>query len=434
VLASVLLAPAAMAAVEVYLGSGDFHRVAHQLVFAAMEELAAEGAPIDLRTLQERLEAGGDLERVGGMAYLASLDLDLPEVGRVEHYAQTVRKLSTARQVIRVCETAATRLAEERDPEVVRDELLAAQRLLDECTVQISGGPFSGRVAAAAARYRAIKAGDRQAGLRTGFPLLDAELVGFGRRELVVIVGYAGAGKTSLVEQFTHNWLQAGERVMVVHLEMGPEQTEDRTFARQMRRPTRDLRAGSFSDLELEQAERALAEAEWTRRLVELHPRATEISEVCAQVRAAQRQAPCSVLVVDHLMELNFRAARGNRRVEVSEAVKAMKDLARELDVPVVVPTQMSREGGKGAEDGKRPRLWHSGESVEIERKADTILMFWAPREDDSERHLAIEKARQGERGFAVVVEMGLRTRVYREVRPLGGTGAPPAPPWEGLS
>ncbi len=431
VLASVLVEPISMAAVEVYVGAGDFHKTAHQLIFGAMEELAGEHSPIDLRTVQERLEAGGALAKVGGVAYLASLELDLPDTGRVDHYAQELRKLSTARQVIRVCEAVASRLGTERDPEVVRDELLAAQRLLDDSSVQVSGGPFSTRIEAAGARLRSIKAGDRQAGLRTGFRLLDAELVGFGHRELVVVAGYAGAGKTSLTEQLMHNWLLAGERVLVVHLEMGQEQTEDRVFGRQMKRPPKDLRSGRFAEMELDRALEALAQAEWTERLVELHPRSAEISEVCAQARAAHRQRPCSVLVVDHLMELEFARARGDRRREVSEAVKAMKGLARELDVPVVVPAQISREGGRRAEEGQRPRLWHLGESVEVERRADTILMMWAPDDESNKRHLCIEKARQGERGFAVVLEMNLLSREYKEIQPVGGS-APVAPaPWE---
>lgn len=434
VLAAVLLDPYAFADVEHVLDAGDFADRRHQLVWEAMTELHGEGVAIDLVTLQERLERRRAFPGGGTAAFLAGLDLDLPDLSRIATYAAQVRTLSKARQVMCTAQLIVQRVAAERDPEAIRDHAIELQRLVDESTVEVAGGPFAERVAAAAGRLRAVKAGDRSAGLRTGMGYLDGQLAGIGRRELVVVAGYTGQGKTTLLEQWIYGWVTSGIDVLSVSLEMGAGQMEDRHFAREMRRSPRELRLGRFTAQDLDAAERELAAAEWAGRLVELFPTSTEIRDVVAQVRAAFRQRPAGVVVVDHLMELKSRGAR-DRRDEVSAGVAAMKQLARELDVPVILPTQINREGGRGADQGRAPRMWDLGESVEVERRADTILLLWASDPDASTRRtLRIEKARQGEEGFEVELDFNVPTRAYREVGPAyqGAPAAagPPRAPW----
>ena len=438
VLASLLLDDRVIAEVEQRLDLGDFYLERHRLIYAAVEGLRREWRPIDLRTLQEQLERDGALEAVGGVAYLAALDLDLPDLARTEHYAQIVRELSVTRQLMAHLQRLQVALAERRTPGAVGDALLEAQRLVDSAAVEVSGGTLADYVDAAVARYRAIRDGGPAAGLRTGFPGLDDELVGLGRREVVVVAGFTSSGKTTFLEQLADHWLDEGETVAYVSTEMGHHQLTDRQFSRLMGVDQRQLRTGRYDAAKLDRAvERLTGEGgEWAQRLVWLFPRSTEVTEVEREVMTTYRVHPFSVLVIDHLHDLTARAARGNLRVQAVLAAELAKRLARQLDVPVVAAAQVSREGVR---DGSRPRLWHLLESSRFEQLADTILMLHRPPDGLLEVELA--KVRQGEAGRVVAFTFDPRSRQLRETswrRDDAGDGPPPAPgggygppPWE---
>jgi replicative DNA helicase len=435
VLAALLLDPRILSTITGRLRPEDFYAEKHRTLYQAMIDLQDDCTQIDLRTLQAWLEQQAKLDQVGGVAYLASLDLDLPDLGRFDAYAEIVKERSIRRRLI----AAAGEMVHDcLDGGLAAEEAVgkAQQTVLELASeVRLLGGAAAGDAGAvtvlemiepALARYEAIRAGHRNTGLTTGLPTIDRACVGFGGRDLVILGGYAGRGKTSLVEDWVWRWAAAGERPLVVSLEMSRDQMIDRDVARMVETPLCFVRAARFRLDTLrawaaEPAQRATAE-----RIQICQPKSNVLAVVLAAVHSLFFQRQATVVVIDHLHRLTV--PRLERRMEVDRAARSVKQLAVELEVPVIVPAQVSRAGIQG---DNRPRLQHLGESGTIEQEADVGLMYHRPDHGPAELH--VDKARQGEGGAYATLHWDERTRRSCEIDPHRadppGSRRPPAPP-----
>ena len=420
VVACILLEPSRLDGVLAQVDEGDFAAVRERAVFSAMVRVRRAGLPIDLVTLQEDLERKGQLEAAGGPAALASLDLELPDVGRCDAYCRVVRRDSLARQAARVLARSLERLRTCEAPAEIREDLAEAHRLLDS-TVEVGAGSVTllEMLPPAIARYKAIRAGQRQVGITTGFPSLDRGMVALASRDLMVIAGYAGQGKTTFAEQLLFNFARRGHRPLFVSLEMGREQEEDRSVARLVRSPLRFVREGRFRIEDLEAWAAAEGNGDAAARLRFAFPRTNRLDEVVDLVRATHRRHPLDVVMVDHLHRV--RVPGLERRMEVDAVARALKQLAVEMEVPVVAPCQINRASMSG---GNRPRLWHLAESGAIEQEADIVFTLERP-EENGPLEVRLEKARQGEAGAKATLVFDETSRSLRELDERYGAGAP---------
>ncbi len=422
VVACVLVEPLMLEQVCLQLDPEDLRDPAARRVLRAAVRIANAGLPVDSRTLQEDLDRHGELAAVGGVAGLVAMEMLLPDLGACDSYCRIVRRDSIARQVAHGLSLALSRIAQVEDPGDVRDEIGQAYRLLDEAiAVDVGEVTLSGMLEAALARYEALRSGHRAPGLTTGFPSIDAALVGIAPRDLIIIGGYAGKGKTTLVEQLVRRWAHAGEHPLMVSLEMGHDQSADRHVASVVRTSLPFVRKGQFDLGGLRSWLADPANLEVSGRVRYAHPRTRELGQVLAAVHAIHRRRRASVVVIDHLHRLVVPGL--DRRLEVDQAVRALKQLAIELEAPVIAPAQISRAGVRGDAE---PELHNLAESGTIEQEADGVLLYHRP--DHGMATLRLAKARQGEEARAELT-FDARTRQLTEIARGYHTPAPAPPP-----
>lgn len=393
VVACVLLDPRLLDEVLLWVEPGDLWAADARIVFSAMLRLREAQLPIDLRTLQEDLERRGELEVVGGVVGLATLDEMLPDIGRCEAYCRIVRRDSLARQAARLARQAIARLETVEEPGDVRDELLQCSKLLDDAvSVEVGAVTMTEMVVTARSRLAQVQAGERDPGLAFGFPSIDAAVVGLAPRDLCVVGGYAGDGKTSFVEQLAWTWVGRGHRVVFLSLEMARAQEEDRIVARLVRSPLTAVRRGHISFDRLDAWIADPSRHEEGDRLVCAFPRSNRLDVVLGAARTLAAEHQPHAIVVDHIHRVSARAS--DRRMEVDQVVRALKSLAVELEVPVVAPAQIGRAARRSGQPPQESDLY---ESAAIEQEADVILLIYRPS-DEVNAQAAVAKARQGER------------------------------------
>lgn len=388
VLAAVLLDPAQLA--ELTLKAGDFHLPQHQILWRAFVELDEEGSPIDLRTVQAWLEQRGLLEGAGGLAYLASLDVDLPDLGRVDSYAAIVRDRALRRQLL----GTAQRLAHQATVGELAAEAVAEVARRDLDLVEVSR--TSGRYGAAEGLLSAVledareRVAQRQAtgravlGLASGIPRLDALLGGF-QRGLYLLAGAPGVGKTTLALQTA---LHVSREVPVLYV------TFENTAANLLTKALCVEAAISSADVARGFAStEALAEAgeklrSQLRRLILIdgdgHWTVSQVAALARRTLEAQRQRRCLV-VVDYLQlwAKTSRELRGlnEARTKVDALAGDLIDLARRLDSPVLALSSQSRTGGAYGRGGGENSLDSFKESGDLEYSADVALFLTAAKE-----------------------------------------------------
>ncbi|HLF57175.1 MAG TPA: replicative DNA helicase [Thermoanaerobaculia bacterium] len=422
VLAAVLLDPRLLPSVSGRLTAEDFYGERHRAIYGAMLELQEENTAIDLRTLQARLEHKGALEAVGGFAYLAGLDVDLPDLGRFETYVEIVKERSVRRRLIDVCrevtrdcldggldapnalaraEQAVMALGEE----AVRRGFVPLSKILEETLEMIEDRPGKGLV-----------------GLESGFVDLDRKTHGFGPGALVIIAGRPGMGKTTLALNIAeHVAIRNRKTVGVFSLEMGQQELALRILSAESEIKFGKLRTGHYSQAE---AVRMID----TMKTIGRSPlfiddsASPSILEVGSKARRLKAEKQLSLLVIDYLQLMNAGGRFENRNLEISAITRAFKQLAKELEIPVVLLSQLSRMPERRGGD-HRPQLADLRESGAIEQDADMVLFVYRDRiyneeADERDAELIIAKNRNGETGTVPLVFFGETSRFLTRADP----------------
>jgi len=395
------------------LNPEDFYKDAHGQIYASMRELYSKREPIDILSLTSKLEEKGMLESIGGRAYIASLANAVGTASNVTYYAELVQRKATLRRLI----AAASEIGDmgfNEDEEI--DKLLDdAERKLFNVSQKFLKQAFQPIDALLSQAFDRIdelhKQSGKLRGLATGFTDLDNLLAGLQKSDLIILAARPSVGKTSLALDIARQAAILNKAAVgVFSLEMSKEQLVDRMLCAEAGVSLWKMRTGKLSDKQetddfsrIGQAMGVLSEVPI---FIDDSPSAN-IMEIRTKARRLQMEHKLELLVIDYLQLMEGRSRYGDNRVqEVAEITRSLKGIARELNIPVLALSQLSR-----AVEQTRPaipRLAHLRESGSIEQDADVVMFIYRKAADrgynieelsEAEKHTAqlyIAKHRNG--------------------------------------
>jgi replicative DNA helicase len=396
VLGALLLDRDAIIAVAEFLSASDFYDDRHRLIYESCLELYEERVPIDVLTIGERLKKKKALKNVGGSGYLADLANKVPTAAHVEHYGRIVKDAATKRALM----SAASTLVD-----LSMDESLAANELLDKAEAEVFSltqshlaqafTPVKDALAQSFDRLDELhKKGEGLRGIPTGFKDLDDALAGMQASNLLILAARPGVGKTSLVLNIAQN-IAVNYKIPIgfFSLEMSKEELVDRLLVSQADIDAWKLKTGKLGEDDFTKLSNAMGELAEAPLYIDDTP-ALSILEMRTKARRLQVEAGLSALVVDYLQLARSRQLE-NRVQEVSEISQGLKNLARELKIPVLAVSQLSRAVEQRGT--RKPQLADLRESGSIEQDADVVMFIWREDEDNMENiTLDIAKHRNG--------------------------------------
>lgn len=398
VLGSVLIDNDAILAVSDFLRPEHFYDEKNALVYEAMLALFENRSPIDIVTVAEKLKEMKELKKVGGKAFLVKLANEVPTAANVASYGKIIKSLGAKRELISV----AARITEKAfDEGLPSDQLLdmAEQEVFSLSQRHIKNSPSSLKEVLTASFDRLDelqKLGSGLRGVPTGFASLDRMLAGMQNSNLLILAARPGVGKTAFaLNMARHAAVEEKMPTAIFSLEMSKEELVDRLLVRQGLIDAWKLKTGQLNDddfASLSEAMGILAEAPL---YIDDTPGMT-VTELRTKARRLQLDKGIKLIIVDYL-QLMHGSTRDNRVQEVSEISQGLKNLARELRIPVLAAAQLSRAMEAR---GGRPRLSDLRESGSIEQDADVVMFLH--REDEEVREmvtLSIEKHRNGPTG-----------------------------------
>jgi replicative DNA helicase len=378
-LGSVLLSPTKLPDVATAVTPTDFYSEANQAIWAAMLAMDGAGKPLDAMLLARALKQRGQLEMVGGAAYLAELGITVPVAAHAMHYAGIVRQKARYRGLIHAAtDVIRDAYAETGTPEQIADAAEAAMLAADRAT---DDGPVEASAAAVRAmeRIQDMHANNRHAGLLTGLPCVDEAIGGLFPGELTILAARPGIGKTSFACQVAYHAALRGRQVYFVSLEMSPEELITRIVCGQADVSSKLIRTGHLTDNHLVRLCDAAQPFARARMVIHDKPGIT-VAEIRRWGRRIARKG-LSLIVVDYLQLLTPPTRKIPRHEQVGLLSASLKELARELQVPVLCLTQLSREATKDS----KPQLHHLRESGSIEQDADVVAFLYAPSKGDKD-------------------------------------------------
>jgi replicative DNA helicase len=403
------------------IDAGDFFRDAHRRIFEKMVTLTDRNEPVDVVTLKDELTRSGELEDVGGPAYISGLTDGVPRSANIEHYAKIVKEKSTLRRLI---QSANEVLVRAYDAEEDADDLLdEAERSI----FQIAEGRMrSGFVRVGElvdSGYQLIEQMQAQRGLVTGVPSgfsdLDEMTSGFQKSDLVIVAARPSMGKTSLVMNMAVNAaVDAGKTVGVFSLEMSKEQLFMRMLTSESRVDAHRFRGGFLGEQDYARLVGAFARLHDAKIFIDDTP-GVGILEMRAKCRRLKLEHGLDMIVIDYLQLMQGRGKFESRQQELSSISRSIKILAKELEVPILALSQLSR--APETRSDHRPQLSDLRESGALEQDADVVMFIF--REDmysvDGDRNpetegtaeIIIGKQRNGPTGSARLAFLKQYTR-----------------------
>lgn len=382
----------------------DFYKDAHARIFETISELYAKNEPIDLLTLSTKLMDKGLLEQVGGRAYLMSLINVVPTAANIMHYAHIVHRKAVRRRLLTAShEIIKLGYEEQNDLETILDQ--AQQQLFSVSQIHFKQTfiPIRGVLTDTFDRIDELHRNKGQLrGVPTGFKSLDNLLAGLQKSDLVILAARPSVGKTSLaLDIVRHIGVKQKKSVGLFSLEMSKEQLVDRLLCAEANIDLWRLRTGRLSDRpedddfpRIGHAIGVLSEAP-----IFIDDSANiNIMQIRTKARRLQAEHGLGLIVIDYLQLMESKGSSDNRVQEVAEITRGLKSIARELNVPVLALSQLSRtvEQSKPA----IPKLSHLRESGSIEQDADVVLFIYRKTAD---RNYRLEDIPPDERNIAEI-------------------------------
>lgn len=373
-LGSVFIDQNALIKVADFLMPEYFYNPAHREVFSVMLELFEERKPLDIITISNGLKKRKALTKIGGIAYLTKLANSVPTASNVEEYAEIVKESGVRRRLI----DAAARINEwafDEDNKLQQTLDSAEKELFDISRGNIKQGFVSARSLLKETYERAAEI-DKQGellGIPTGFKDIDKLLGGFQPSDLIILAARPSVGKTALsLDMALHAAVAAKKRIGYFSLEMSSQQLMERLLSMQAKVSFWDLRTGNLKDESFERIADAMGELSESELYIDDRP-GQHIMEIRTKARRLQMEHGVDMIVVDYMQLI--RGDRSESRVlEVSDISMSLKNLARELNVPVIALSQLSR--AVESRDGKRPQLSDLRDSGSIEQDADVVMFI----------------------------------------------------------
>jgi replicative DNA helicase len=377
VLGSLLIDRDAILRIAPFLRPEDFYRENHAQIYQAILDLFERREPADFLTVCNALEQRGVLEAVGGAAYITSLINAVPTPIHVEHYARIVELAALRRRLIEAAGQIA-RLAyeEDRDIDQVIDRAEATLFEVTERREKKDLVPIKRLMADYYDRIEYLQSHrDELVGLPTGFIDLDKLLGGLQRSDLLIIAGRPGMGKTSFGLSIALNAALKHKAVVAFFtLEMSGEQLVQRMVSSETGIDSRRLMVGDIHDLEWERFVKASGDLSETLIFIDDTPAPTPL-EIRSKCRRLAAEYELDLVIIDYLQLMSGGVRSENRQQEISYISRSLKGLARELHVPVIALSQLSR--AVEARQDKRPILSDLRESGSIEQDADIVMFIY---------------------------------------------------------
>jgi len=408
VLGAILMNPESLHEVAPFLTAEDFFIVRHGWIYEAILRLHERGDAIDERTVTEELRAQGRLEEIGGLSYIAYLFNSTPTALHAETYGHIVERAALRRRLLGAAgEIAQLAHDEERDINHVIDQAEATlftvteRRLRQELVpMRIAMSAYFDRIE----RLREHK--DEALGVPTGFYDLDKLLGGLQRGDLIIVAGRPGMGKTSMLLTLALNAARQGDaRIAIFSMEMSNEQLVQRLIASETGISAQDLRLGNIDDAEWARFVQAVGSMSNLKIYFDDSP-AISAMQLRTKCRRLYREFGLDLVIVDYLqlMSAGTNVGRDTNRVqEITFISRSLKELARELNVPVLSAAQLSRAVEQRQD--KRPQLSDLRESGSIEQDADIVLFLYRDEvyneatERPNEADVIVAKHRNGPTG-----------------------------------
>jgi len=419
VLGSILVDPLSIAKVLQFLHPEDFYRENNGQVYRAALDLFAAGEPIDNVTLAAQLQTLGVLERIGGRAQLASMQGLVPTAANIEYYGRIVKEKAYKRRLI----SAGGNIAG-----YGYDDSIEAEQAINQAQSLVFGvaddrdqrelarlydllGPAMERISLQ------MESGQGVIGIPSGFHDMDRMTGGFKDSDLIIVAGRPAMGKTSLALNIgLYAALEAKKSIAIFSLEMSKEQLTERLLTEQAQIDAQRLHRGLLSEAEFDRVSNALGPLGEAQIYIDDTP---VMDELTLQLKARQAKMRHSVdmILVDYLQLMHGRARGDDNRVqEVSAISRALKGLARELRIPVIAISQLSRAPEQRPD--KRPILSDLRESGSIEQDSDVVMFLYRPEYYKSDERpgiaeVIIAKHRNGPTGMIELKFRRDHTRFY---------------------
>jgi replicative DNA helicase len=397
VLGAIMLDPRAVDAATEVLRPEDFYRPAHQVIFSAMVELSGRSEAIDPITVRSELERGGTLEKAGGAAYLGSLLDGLPRITNVGQYARLVKDRALLRHVLSISEELRSGASEGKTSAV---ELIdRAEGSLFQLSEAGRRGGFQPITEIAREGLETLEEllerRELVTGVSTGFKKLDWMTSGFQRGDMVVLAARPSMGKTALALNIAQHAATRGElSVGIFSLEMSAEQLFFRMISSEAMVPAHKLRTGRVSSEEWDRVTHAFETLTRARIFVDDTPGVTPM-EIRSKARRLKREHDAGLIVVDYLQLMSMGGSYNSRQQEISDISRSLKAIAKELSVPVVALSQLSRAPDQRQGD-HRPQLSDLRESGAIEQDADVVMFIYRPEVYEKDPDKIAEKELEG--------------------------------------
>ena len=426
VLGSMLIEESAISSAVELLKEDDFYKDANRKIFSVICDLYSKNKAVDLLIITERLKKQKALEDVGGPVYLASLTTIVPTAANIEHYAKIVKEKSILRKLINAATQVITQ-GYESDHENVEIILDKAEKLIFDITSEEAEPSFTplkdiikGRIETIDNLYQ-NKA--HVTGLATGFTEFDVQTAGLQISDFIVIAGRPSMGKSSFALNIVENAaVKENIPVAMFSLEMSKEQLVQRLLCSHARVSIHKVRTGYLSQSDWPNLTNAAGRLSETPIYIDDTP-GISVLELRAKARRLKSQHDIKLLVVDYLQLMQGSSGAESRQQEISEISRSLKSLARELKIPLIAISQLSRKSEERTD--KRPLLSDLRESGAIEQDADLVVLlfrqeyYYANEENKGKAEVIIAKQRNGPVGsipFTFIKEYTrFESRAYQE-------------------
>lgn len=406
VLGSILINKDAILKISDFLTPEDFYHDTHAILYRAMMDLYDRRIPVDVVTLTSHLEDRNQLDKMGGVTFIAELSTEQFTAAHILQYAMIVKEKSTLRRLIKAGDEI---MALGYDETVPLEELLEqSEKALFHVSQNFIKDRFVHVKDILAQTFEKISdlhdsdAKNKYRGIPTGFADLDLMLSGLQGTDLLILAGRPSMGKTSLALNMAQNIARQGKSVGLISLEMSKEQLVERMFCSLLGVDSWKMKTGKLSQEDFARMGTVMDEMNNMKIFID-DSSGTSMSEMRAKIRRLQMENGLDVLFIDYLQLMSMGSAHGfgvNRVQEVSEISRSLKFLAREMRIPIVALSQLSR--AVESRPTKIPQLSDLRESGSLEQDADIVLMIYREDyyEEDTERKgvtdIFIRKHRNG--------------------------------------
>ncbi|MDG5473892.1 replicative DNA helicase [Jeotgalibacillus sp. ET6] len=432
VIGAIFLEPQVLISAAEILMPEDFYRSSHQKIFEVMMSLSDKGKAIDLITVTEELSAAKELEDVGGVSYLSDVAASVPTAANLEYYARIVEEKSLLRRLIRTATTIAQDGYAREDE--VENLLGEAERSIMEVANRKNTSAFHSMKDVLVRTYDNIEILNSQkgdvTGIATGFNELDRMTAGFQRNDLIIVAARPSVGKTAFALNIAQNVAtKTGENVAIFSLEMGAEQLVMRMLCAEGNINAQNLRTGALTDEDWRKLTMAMGSLSNAGIYIDDTP-GVRVQDIRAKCRRLKQEHGLGMILIDYMQLIHGNGKPGeNRQQEVSEISRSLKGLARELEVPVIALSQLSR--GVETRQDKRPMMSDLRESGSIEQDADIVAFLYRDDYYDKESEnqntieIIIAKQRNGPVGTVSLAFIKEYNKFVNLERRLDDSGLP---------